>query len=547
MFLIVALNNNYRKTQFFKYEFESILRMQSKKVVLLGFGPTSRPFAARVQEILRDRYKIDAEMPPEEKKILFQEITGAVRDKNLHLSAFYRDNEASSNMPVEDCQKLFPNSLTYVMQQTRIYDDTLEITVNRMRSILEKAQDSMDPTLLKSLTESFKTLTATFDTGEERKYVALHSVPDHNLRKIIMLANRAKNYGAEGIRVVLPKTSYEWTHNSPKYRAKGIDESNTLEQTLLWFRSSGINGLIAMHLHAPKDVLNHAKRILPERKEEYQNPLEIINVNPQSFAQVNGETVRLEEIFGCLGTDYSYFHPFDRIINESIASKISSYGLDKDSAKLLLGILCPDLGALESTQDVSEHYGIVRLTSEKSRAGEGLTKRKDIDSLEGYLTNLTQKLRDAGRNPTQELFIITLYNIDDKLNSGNTANDEARARKKEVSDFNEKNGTKYQTEYFLCCSHIRTPDLRRLNHEHVDRIIASDSVTYYPDLLIQLKEYEQDNPKLKGISHKMIILPFTAQMIAAGIALDIYHQDSAYQEKIDSLRKQTINSQFSTP
>lgn len=511
--------------------------MPSKKIVLLGFGPTSRPFAARVQEILRDRYKIDAEIPPEEKKILFQEITGAIRDKCLQLNAFYRDNEASSNMPVEDCQKLYPGSLTYVLQQTRIYDDNLEITVRRMKQILEKVQGFLDPASLKSLNENLKTLTSTFDTGEERKYVALHSVPDHNLRKITLFAERARRYGAESVRVVLPKTSYEWTHNSPKYRAKGIDESNSLEQTVLWFRNSWINGLIAMHLHAPKDVLYHARRNIPERKDEFQNQLEVININPQSFAQVNGEVVRLEEVFGCLGTDYSYFHPFDRIINESLSLKISVHGLDKDSAKLLLGILCPDLGALEATKEVSEHYGLTRLVSGKSRAGEGLTQRKDVDSLEGHLTNLTQKLRGLGRDPSQEQFIITLYNIDDKVNSGNTANDEARSRKKEILEFNEKNGTKYQAEYFLCCSHIRTPDLRRLNHESVDRIIVSDSVTYYPDILAQLKEYEQNNPKLKGISEKMTILPFTAQMIAAGIALDVYRQDPAYKEKIDGLRK----------
>lgn len=512
--------------------------MQSKKVVLLGFGPTSRPFALRVQEILRDRYKINSEMPPEEKKILFQEITGTVRDKSLLLSAFYRDNEASSNMAVEDCQSLFPGSLTYILQQTRIYDDTLEIAVSRMRTILSQVQGSLDPVLFKNLTESFKTLTATFDTGEERKYVALHSVPDHNLRKIILLAERARRYGAEAVRIVLPKTSYEWTHNSPKYHAKGIDESNSLEQTIILFRNFGISGLIAMHFHAPKDVLEHARKILPERKDEFQNPLEVININPQSFAQVNGETVRLEEIFSGLGADYSYFHPFDEIIGRSLTLKMAAYDLDRDSAKLLVGILCPDLGALEATQDVSDHYGLVRLASEKSRAGECLTKRKNIDSLEGHLTSLTKNLRNLGRDPNQEQFVITLYNIDDKLNSGNTANDEARARKKEILDFNEKNGTKYLAEYFLCCSHIRTPDLRRLNHEHVDRIIVSDSVTYYPDIMTQLKEYEPSSPKLKGISEKITVLPFTAQMIAAGIALDVYRQDPSYKEKIDGLRKE---------
>jgi len=502
-----------------------------------SFGKFGRSFATEVQEILKGRYKIDSFIPPEFVHHSWRDVNDKLVDKKLKRSGFHLDNEAYARTTVQSAEEDFKDSLVYVLQPTRVYDERLEISLARMEMTLDNSQERLSNTQFTMFRALFKQIQDSLDTGGEGKYVCIESVPDHNLRKVRIQVELAKRYGADRVCFVTPKTSYEWTHNSEhKYKPLGIEEANTLEQVIRDFRDSGVDSLIGIHFHAPHDVLDLAQRDLEGRTEDGQNKMDVLNLGPQSFTTLNGERVGVEEIFEGLDLNYASTHPFDQILSHSVAEKKNQYSLNRETANSLVSILCVDVGALTATEEVSQHYGIKRIVSEKSRSGEGETERRNVDTLDDHLDNLARMLKAEGKDPTKERFVITLYNMDDKLNSGGTANKEAQARKLEVEKYNQEQGTDFDVEYVLCCTHLRTPDLRAIQHKYVDKIIVSDSVPYNPDVETQLNVWEKTNPKLKGLAEKITILPFSAKMMAAGIALDIYNHDQQYKEKIDCLR-----------
>ncbi|MEK6937768.1 MAG: hypothetical protein AABX04_01860 [Nanoarchaeota archaeon] len=561
---------------------------QSKKVVLLGFGRTSRPLAERVQEILKEKYHLDSELPPENEKHSWSGQT-----KTVSILGAYRDNELGSKCGVESAERIYHGAHAYIVQRTRTYDDTLEFWARDLEKTLKEIQwrINQEPELAGMFGNTFLRLEdhlarfrGVVDTGGEKKYAALRSIPDHDIRKVLILADRAKRYGAESVVLASPKSSYEWSHNAAKYAGEGLDESNTLAQTVMFYRQNGISGWVAMHFHAPHDVLKHARSLTTEIP-----VMNIIDVNPQSYVTFNGEMVRLEEIFSGLNLGSDYFRPFDPLIRETIVQTGRKFSLEEELAKNLVVINCSDQGALRATEEVACHYGLSRITSQKARFGEGDTERNQGDSLFDYLDRITTRIIDRGIDPHKTRLEVTILNMDDKLNSGGTANTEAKARKDEIEIYNkgiradvftsdgdqsreenyksyiaslrkqagelddqrqdsllrqikfleenpEGHGTRYSSEFHLYCSHIRTPDLRRLKHRYIDRFVVSDSVPYFPPLLEQLKEYEEDVPGLKGIHSKFRVLEFSADQIAAGIALDFYRKDERYKAHIDSLR-----------
>ncbi len=577
---------------------------QSKKVVLLGFGETSRPLATQTQEILKERYHLESTIPPE---------VGDNQGAQLKARMLFRDREPGSRMSVESCQALFPGSLVYVTQRTRVYDDELEFWARKTQKTLTTLKQATlehplfqtalrgatftesDPHQPTPLTELYERVLGVLeqqidqfwkvvDTGQENLYAAVRSVPDIQLRKAKMYAERARRYNAESVILVNTKTSFEWTHNQRKYFAKGIDETNNLSMTVRELRLHGFDSWIAMHFHAPKDVLALAK------EEVYGLPkLRVIDVNPQSFTTVDGERKDLEDIFSGLGEDYNYYHPFGKLVDETIARKKEVTDNLEALARRMIIVDCPDLGAVSATEEVAKRYGLHRIRSEKDRFGEGSTSISRGDSLYQYLEELTQDLRQAGASPDREGGLnLTFYLFDDKLNSGGTSDTQANSRKEQVDIFNrgvyascfnpdtkhpraEKYGcyirkleeqanirsedvslqaevkflkdhpeghlTTYTVDYCLATTHLRAPDLRRLRHGNLDQIIVSDSVPYFPGILEQLAVLEKEIPALQGISQKLTILPFSAEQTAAGIALDVYLKDERYRGYIDSLKK----------
>ncbi len=548
-----------------------VSEIQERKVVLLGFGRTSRPFAENVQKILKERYEIESELPLEEEVNPLKEgkiIKGAFR---------YRDNEVSSKFTTETARKLFTDSLVYITQFTRIYDDDLEFWAKDFETRLGELDESVEDLgndELSGKVADLKELIAKFgkyvDVGGERKYAAIRSVPDVNIRKVIGLADIASRFDPRVVRLVTPKSSYEWNHNSKKYSELGLEEANALRSTILNYRLHGIDGWIAMHLHAPKDVLEHAHADvfgLPE--------MDVVNVNPQSYTTINGETINLERIFNGLRLGFEDFHSYDELIGNLILGQQYGNDLPYDLAKQLIVVDCSDQGALDVTTEVAKCRGLYLVTSEKSRSDEGESERSGGISLNDYLDRLTKCLGSENIDPKEENVTFTIVNLDDKLNSGNTANIEAAARKEEVDIYNrginadcfapddkksreekyqdyvtsfeepneflkefpEGHGTKFNAEFHLYLTHIRTPDLRRLKHEHIDKIVVSDTVPYYPGIFEQLEHFEhvEKIPDLQGITSKLKILPISASMVAAGIALDVYMQDRFYRNYVDSL------------
>jgi hypothetical protein len=579
--------------------------VQSKKVVLLGFGETSRPLAKQIHSILAERYHLNSQIPPEVEDI---EVKG--RTSPLKARMLFRDREPGSRMRVDSCQATFPGSLVYVTQRTRVYDDELEFwarttqgTLATLRTatldhpLFKKAllgatfteDDPHQPTPLSQIYEralsdlerQLEKFWRVVDTGQENLYAAVRSVPDTQLRKAKMYAERARRYGAESVVLVTPKTSFEWTHNQKKYLAQGIDETNNLRMTVRELRLHGFDTWLAMHFHAPGDVLTLS------REEVFGLPkLRVIDVNPQSFVTVDGERMDLEKIFQGFGGDYNYYHPFGNTVDELIRTKKESVK-DEDLARRMILVDCPDLGAISATEEVARRYGLQRITSEKDRFGEGSSSISRGDSLYQYLENLTADLRTSGISPDlNNPLILSFYLFDDKLNSGTTAVSQSLSRKEQVDIFNrgihascfnpdgnrtraqryeayilrleaqaagrdepsvqkeiqflkehpEGHLTTYIVEYCLATTHLRAPDLRRLKHADLDSILVSDSVPYFPEVMAQLAVLEEEIPELRGISQKLTILPFSAEQTAAGIALDVYLKDSRYRAYVDSLR-----------
>jgi hypothetical protein len=493
---------------------------QTEKVVLLGTG-VSKPFALQVKRVLSERFGIESKLAAETENI-------RVEDKKVELGLLrsYVDHEGGSKTTKASAEALYRDSLTYILQQPRVYDATLPLAI---RELERKLADS-HPEILEQISGIRRLVESTDTSG----WTALHSVPDFNLRAIEVMADRAKRYGAKAIRLASAKSSYEWAHMAvKKYAAKGIDEADTLMLTIQRLRRTGVDGWIVMHPHAPNEVLEHAQAEMPG----LEKLMDVIDVNPQSGTKINGITISLDEVFSGLDCGYGFFHPFDRQIKFELAGKRDTYGLPEKVARKLVVIDCPDLGALDSTGSIAQHYNLTRVTANKNRFDEGETERGKVVPLTEYLHDLTRSLTDKGFTPTSHEYEITLMIMDDKLNSGGTANREAKARKEEISKYNTRHGTRFKLNTQIYCSHIRTPDLTKLHHDNLDRIVVLDSVIYNPPIPEQLSIMDRTDKNHRGISNKVKVLNFSAaRMVAAGIALDLYNKDVAYKENIDSLK-----------
>ena len=120
--------------------------------------------------------------------------------------------------------------------------------------------------------------------------------------------------------------------------------------------------------------------------------------------------------------------------------------------------------------------------------------------------------------------------MDDKINSGGTANDEAALRRNQVQEWmtnynknkTENEHIEYNVEVELWATHLRQADLDQLKlykePEYINKIVLLDTVNYVPSLIEEIKK--------RNMEDRVRIIPAAAYQLAKGIAIDyLMHQN----------------------
>jgi hypothetical protein len=433
----------------------------SKKIVLFGPHRYTEEYAREVQQILEGVFGFSVDFFGSDRIKLGQ----------------FTDGETQCEISLEDLVTLNGNDV-YILQDTRVYDQ------------------------------------------EDRS----ESNPLYLLQQVKNLIQIARDGKARHIAYATRKTSTEWTHQHDKNRKKkGKHEAYTLKDFILTLAINCVDSYIVLHPHGPRESMFSVKK--------YGLPY-YIELHPHASDRVNGIPINLQqaipevELEKQLRDPFSYFLSLHR---ERYASETTLF-------------VAPDIGAIPNTQDFAADHKFRYVLSISNRHGEG--KKEFIQThdaektLEGivsidpsvYLPNLESRLEELARtNPNA---VVRFIILDDKINSGGTADQEAEKRINEVSAYVKKYNELYpdakinlKAEVELWCTHMRIPDISKLRHEHISKIVIMDTTKYVPDLEFQLEKY--------GMREKVEILSASAYQVAMGIALDykISHGDYRIQEK----------------
>ncbi|MBT4647947.1 hypothetical protein HOC11_06805 [archaeon] len=369
------------------------------------------------------------------------------------------------------------------------------------------------------------------------------------------LLEKARDARAQRISWALPKTSHEWSHQFLKNLWKYDEhQAKALDQLIYNLTTHGLDTYINVHPHGPREGVWYANNYGLER---------FIEINPQTKDRVNGiaiegnnmmldllkSTRHKKRKFKRLSSPFSYYlkilkgeiqdkNYFRDMFNEDI-DQIEEVGNYKRETTFFVA---PDFGAIPNTQDFAELHDYDYVISLKARTDEGQTTilhgadiqeifkdREDININEKlYIPDLSKKLDKLAKTTkkTTLKFII----MDDKINSGGTANDEAALRRNQVQEWvtnynknkTENEHIEYNVEVELWATHLRQADLDQLKlykePEYINKIVLLDTVNYVPSLIEEIKK--------RNMEDRVRIIPAAAYQLAKGIAIDyLMHQN----------------------
>ena len=438
----------------------------TKQIALLGPDPYSTDLAERVTQILRTEFGFEVDyIPPDEFKL-----------------GRFNDSE-TKNIASDEVLKKLEGEYVALIHNTRVYDGTVPKNQNE--------ESKTSPLYLTAQLFNF-------------------------LQKL--------RYGlAARIVWATAKTSYEWSHQLEKHLLMdGEHQMCTLDQFIFNLAAHRLDSWIILHPHAGKEVEPYARQYGLDT---------LLELHPTSRDRINGYQIDRERALGDTLLDPKHSAPFSYylrcLFGEIQDAEVSVYPGEYTPETTFID--APDLGAIPDAQDFTGQHGCRYILSLKDREGEGDSTRNkaDIDSqtLEGivsidptlYIPNLGNRLAELAASKKKA--IIKIIIIDDKINSGKTANDEARDRINEVTDWvtaynvtHEGNEVEYTPEVELWCSHLRQPDLSTLKLSNIKKVVILDSVTYVPSMEDQLEKL--------GLRDKFTILKSTAYQLAMGIAID---------------------------
>lgn len=401
------------------------------------------------------------------------------------LRACFLDNETRLGRPATELENgTYRGKPVFIIQDTRIYDNRL---VNASEELEEFAALVDDPRLMlisKKITELTK---PKFDKRTSPQFSSIEHQPDRLFRKLYGTIDFVKDAGAAYIGIAFRKSSYEWSHNHEKALIKHkLWEMFTLKQIMKEMSVHGAKTVIYVHPHAPKEGLKFSK----------ENNVNYVNINPQSNSYYNEKIINLREFFSEYSLNEQLTYPFDYYL-KARREQAQEYQLDRTL------IISPDLGAMNATKEFAKRNNLNCVCSLKERADEGQSAISCSEEINNYLEELKEKEPDA---------IITFIIIDDKINTANTANNEALLRKKQIEEYNSKNKTNFIPKIELWCTHFRNPYVFNLKHDNLSKIVVLNTVPYIPSLEEQLKH--------RGLFDKFRILKGASYQVALGIALD---------------------------
>ncbi|MBU0980939.1 MAG: hypothetical protein KJ709_09120 [Nanoarchaeota archaeon] len=436
---------------------------------MISWGKTSTPFGEDVLRYLTDSFGFSVFSPED-----YPEKRKSFLDLELRLT---RPGD-------EKKKKILKGLPTYIVQDTRIYDSTMLKHVEALRE-----ECGSDDQMRERLEWMYENLSPTLedDTSIGPRFGASEHDPNRLLQKLKGTMRFANDCGAPYICVAQRKSSYEWSHNhTKKMERDNIWEMPALKMMIDEFAANELKGLIWLHPHAPNEATRYCAR----------KNMHFMNLNPQGKTKINDRKYDLVEYFREMGIqlDEDQLFPFDHYLSQH------QEGLYRPDRCF---VIAPDEGAHKNVVQFAQRHSLTPLLSLKVRKDEGVTYSEPGGDISGWLKEFISLKPDA---------VITFIILDDKINTGGTACEEAVKRMGMVDAFNKEYGTRFTTRTELWCTHLRMPYLNLLKHEDLDQLVFMNTVPYIPPLEEQLKK--------KGILHKTVLLGGADYNIAAGIALD---------------------------
>ncbi|MBU0757943.1 MAG: hypothetical protein KKF44_07770 [Nanoarchaeota archaeon] len=492
-------------------------------------------------------------------------------EKSKGISA-YLDGESALDAIIGDL-KQFKDSEVYLVSDTRVYDRTLTDLVDvldKKHNFYRKLRDENPglynyyvnaPKIFRNIIElHYKVFKNCFLPDEDwnkllemvrsdgitaPQAMLLESVPDFRMARLtsaVELFNYADyRFGNTKKFIVMPKSSYEWSHKSAFHLVKKkLHQAFVLRQGIKRFADHGADGILEMQPHSEKETDEYCKK--------FGIPV-YMNVNPQSGFEINRIPIDMQKAFSLV----------DNIINDPMADPFADY-LQKleengEGNNHNIIFLAPDKGAIPAAEAfvTKKTHGYKFIASKGFRKAEGEKKYEGSLSLDEalklglkspshYISDMEEHLRGISKENSSATikFII----LDDMANTLGTADNEAKERIKQVTEFNDTYTTSLNAEVECWVTHSRSPYLelvkKKIDKGNISKIVMLDSVHYEPSLEDQLETLE--------IQDKVKVIPATAYQLAMGIALNhLVNKDNYVDHAINTSRGKRLRNRSTIP
>ncbi|MBD3310101.1 hypothetical protein GF351_02690 [Candidatus Woesearchaeota archaeon] len=421
----------------------------------------------------------------------------------------FTDQEPRQNIDKNDVEKGYGGKHVVILEYLKAIDNRLTHTVRDLQQLASKAvfEDRQDADRLARIVDR----------------LAYHTMPDleHNvaprfdngrinpstMEKQLAGQIRActERFGAaKHVTFAMPMSIFEWSHNylkkwdPEKPKRPGDPDKKPRYEMPAWqdflehMSHCGADSAVMLHPHAPTESLEVSA---------LQN-LNLVMAYPQTYTlSSNGFVFSIDDLFSEFTLDPQNFDP----VGVKMSAEIEAIGEEQKYRHLLMYVSSVDRGSRVNAKLVGKRFGLGYVESLKDRQGEGRSRISESEDLGKYLKQLKEYRKDG---------TIKVFIFDDMMNSGSTADEEAKLRKEQVSRFNKDHNTSYDVECELVVTHFRYRCLEEVQHAHLDKVMLFNTVPYLPPLQQQIIDL--------GLQDKFEVVEKAHYQLAMGIALDYF-------------------------
>lgn len=456
-----------------------------ENLVIIGSGGISEDLINRVHYILENEFG-------------FYNLPKFVNGDITNVKPFL-DSEIKWNAPKSEVKRYNRHKHIVILQNSKVIDNRLEFTVNDMENRLN--QLNIDDKEISEILGKLKYFAYPDMINKiAPRFTSSRFNPASMEKQLAGIIKSAKMGGQNYVSLVMPKTIFEWSHHwLKKWVEDESFEMPSYDDFIGHMKSAGMDSLIIFNPHAPKENLELS------RKYNFNSAM----IFPQTFTlSSNGWIYSIEKLFSHFNLVYEKYDPIKKKLNNDKA-KLGDF---QDIAHLIMYSSAVDEGSRVNSQRAANRFGLGYVESLKKRKGEGDSELLETENLDKYLHQLKEHTSDI---------TLKIYIFDDMVNSGRTANSEAKDKKEQILKYNKENSTNYKIEVEVIASHLRFPQLEYLEHDFIDKITVFDSVPYLPSLDEQIQRF--------NLGSKINVLPDVDRQLALGIVMDYMvqniHQD----------------------